>query len=66
FVRSLLEPLLPHYLVTRYKKASMLSEVKFSEWVFYGLARIVAILTSVLQYGLLGFPLPSKVLRRKV
>jgi hypothetical protein len=65
-LKTLLEPLMPHYLVARYRKARIYVKVPYSTWLLCGFTRIYSMFYSILKYGLLSRKIPGKVTRRKL
>ena len=65
-IKTVLEPLTPHYLITRYRKARKYVDVKYGTWVMIGLLRIYAMLTSIILHTILMKPIPQKITRAKL
>ncbi len=65
-IRTALEPLTPHYLITRYRKARKYIPIKYRTWLTAGLIRTYAILTSIILHTILIKPIPTRVIRVKL
>jgi glycosyltransferase involved in cell wall biosynthesis len=65
-IRAILEPLTPHYLVTRYNKASRYVRISRITWLLYGLLRLYAMIYPILIHGLLGIKVKGKITRTKL
>ena len=65
-IRTVMEPLTPHYLITRYRKARKYVPIKYTTWITAGLLRIYAILTSIILHTILLKPIPTKIIRTKL
>ena len=64
-IKTLIEPMSPHYLVVRYKKARNSASVSFRTWLFAGLTRVLSMASTAMLYGPLGWRLPSRIQRKK-
>ncbi len=65
FLRSILEPITPHYIHIRYRRACEFTTIERRKWILAGMARMYCMVSAVVLYGLIRWPVPNKVLRRK-
>lgn len=65
FLRTLFEPLTPHYLLLRYRKAACHVRIGYFTWVLAGFTRLLAMVYATVVYGLFARPLPKKLTRNK-
>jgi len=63
--KTVVEPITPHYLVTRYKKGRSFIRINYSKWLLAGFARTFIMLYTIILFGPLHRPFPTRVLRRK-
>jgi len=64
-LRTLLEPLTPHYLVSRFRKGRERVRISYRTWLLAGMARLLTMALAVMIYGPLGWRLPPRIQRRK-
>jgi len=65
-LKTFLEPLTPHYLVLRYKRARSSVKISHSIWILVGLVRLYIIFYTLILYGILGKKIPTRVVRKKI
>lgn len=64
-IRTLLEPITPHYIHLRFQKGRKFSRIGRGSWMLSGMARTYSILYSLILYGLINLRPPTKIQRRK-